>query len=59
MAPTAAEQALEEVKDAGVRVREAVETDLEDAAEMLRPNVEPAAPELPDATESQAGSVTP
>lgn len=50
-----AEQALEEVKEAGVEVREAVETDLEEAANALSPSTEATTESVPE-TDSQAGA---
>ena len=52
---SAAERAFEEVKEAGVEVREAVETDLEDATNALSPSNE-ATTEAVLETDSQAGN---
>ncbi len=53
-----AEQALEEVQEAGVEVREAVETDLEDGARTTTPSSETTTDSVPE-TESQSGTTTP
>lgn len=53
-----AEQALEEVQEAGVEVREAVETDLEDGARTTTPSSETTTDSAPE-TESQSGTTTP
>lgn len=53
-----AEQALEEVQEAGVEIREAVETDLEDGARTTTPSSETTTDSVPE-TESQSGTTTP